>query len=349
MTQTHTDKTGLPPGSLIYKGTRKFEKTRITLIEFNENTFTEKEFYNIDECISSTNNDLITWINIDGIHHTEIVEKVGKKFNIHPLTLEDVVNPEQRSKFEEFDNYVVSIMRMPYYDAKVESEQLSIVLSKNIVITFQEIEGADAFDYVRTRLRQGKGRVRKNGADYLFYCLIDAVVDCYFSILEKIDDRLEVLEEELIHDPSKTTLNQLHALKREMIYLRKSVWPMRDMVNNIERTESELITPTTGPFFRDVHDHTIRIIDTVETFRDLLSGMMDIYLSSTSNKMNDIMKLLTIISTIFIPVTFIVGVYGMNFEYMPELRSPYGYGLTWLAMIIIIVGMLIYFRKKKWL
>lgn len=346
---TYKDKKGLPPGTLVYKGSYKDEKTKITLIEFNETSFVEKEFHDIETCISNTNSNLVSWINVEGIHNTEVVEKVGKKFNIHPLTLEDIVNTEQRSKFEEFDNYVVSIMRMPYYNTKVESEQLAIVLSENMVITFQEIEGVDAFDYVRTRLRQGKGRIRKNGADYLFYCLIDAVVDCYFGILEKIDDRLEVLEEELIDDPNKNTLNQLHQLKREMIYLRKSVWPMRDMINNIERSESTLIKETTGLFFRDVHDHSIRIIDTVETFRDLLSGMMDIYLSSTSNKMNDIMKLLTIISTIFIPVTFIAGVYGMNFNHMPELRSPYGYAITWGVMITIIIGMLVYFRRKKWL
>ncbi len=346
---THKDKKGLPPGTLVYKGNRKDEKTKITLIEFSEDTVIEKEFDDIADCIANTNSNLVSWINIEGIHHTEIIEKVGKKFNIHPLTLEDIVNTEQRSKFEDFDNYVVSIMRMPYYNAKVESEQLSIVLTEGCVITFQEVEGGDAFDYVRARIRQGKGRVRKMGADYLFYCLIDAVVDCYFGILEKIDDKLEVLEEALIEDPNKDTFNQLHFLKREVIYLRKSVWPLREMINNIERSETSFIKDSTGPFFRDVHDHTIRIIDTVETFRDLLSGMMDMYLSSTSNKMNDIMKLLTIISTIFIPVTFIAGVYGMNFEYMPELKSPYGYAATWAAMIAIIVGMLIYFRRKKWL
>jgi magnesium transporter len=279
----------------------------------------------------------------------EFIDAIGKHFNIHPLTLEDIVNTNQRPKFEEYDNYVVSIMKMLYYNSELMSEQLSVVLMDGIVISFQEAEGGDAFDVIRNRIRSGKGRIRKMGADYLSYALVDAVVDCYFGILEKIGDRIEVLEEDLIDEPTKETMRQLHDMKREMIYIRKSVWPMRELINNMERSETLLIKPTTDIYLRDVHDHTIRVIDTVETYRDLLSGMMDIYLSSVSNKMNEVMKVLTIITTIFVPVTFIAGVYGMNFEMMPELRSKWGYPVTWAIMLTVMISLMVYFRKKKWL
>ena len=348
---THSsDKTGLPPGTLVYKGEKQSEPVKITLLEYNEHEFIEKDFHDFDECLSFVQNDMIKWINVDGIHNTEIIERIGKKFNIHPLTLEDIVHTDQRSKFEEFDTYLASIMKMLYYDQQIHGEQLCILLMENnLVISFQEVHGGDAFDLVRNRIRQGKGKIRRHGADYLAYCLIDAVVDCYFGILEKIDDRIETLEEELTQEPDRKILNQLHHLKREMIFLRKAVWPMRELINNFQRSESKLIDKTTGIYLRDVHDHAIRIIDTVETFRDLLSGMMDIYLSSVSNKMNEVMKVLTIISTIFIPVTFIAGVYGMNFDHMPELRSKWGYAGVWAIMLALMGSLVIYFRKKKWL
>jgi magnesium transporter len=343
------NKIGAPPGTLIYYGEDQTEKVRITLIEYNEGQFIEKTFNDVQECLANVNMDMVKWINVDGIHDVTLVETLGKHFNIHPLTLEDIVNTNQRPKFEDYDNYVVSIMKMIYYETELRSEQLTVVLMDGMVISFQEVHGGDAFDLIRTRIRQGKGRIRKMGADYLAYALIDAVVDCYFTILEKIGDRIELLEEELITEPSRETMQQLHAMKREMIFVRKAVWPMRDMINNFERSESELIRPTTDVYLRDVHDHTIRIIDTVETFRDLLSGMMDIYLSSVSNKMNEVMKMLTIITTIFVPVTFIAGVYGMNFDYMPELHSKWGYPAVWAVMLTVIITLVVYFRRKKWL
>ncbi|MFL5764589.1 MAG: magnesium/cobalt transporter CorA [Bacteroidia bacterium] len=343
------DKAGAPPGTIVYYGEDQTDKVRITLIEYNEKEFTEREFYDMEECIQCASSDKVTWINVDGIHDVSVIEKVGKHFKIHPLTLEDVVNTDQRPKFEEYDNYVVAIMKMIYYDTEVHAEQLSVVLMDGMVISFQEAQGGDAFDLIRNRIRAGKGRIRKMGADYLAYALIDAVVDCYFTILEKIGDKVEVLEEEVIAEPTKETMEQLHYMKREMIFVRKAVWPMRELINNMERSETELITPGTDIYLRDVHDHTIRVIDTVETYRDLLSGMMDIYLSSVSNKMNEVMKVLTIITTIFVPVTFIAGIYGMNFDVMPELRWKYGYALTWGVMITIIASLLYYFRKKKWL
>jgi magnesium transporter len=292
---------------------------------------------------------MVMWMNVDGIHREELIEAIGKKFNIHPLTLEDIVNTNQRPKFEDYENYVVAIMKMLYYDTELHAEQLSVVLMEGMVISFQEVHGGDAFDLIRNRIRQGKGRIRKMKADYLAYALIDAVVDCYFNILEKIGDKIEVLEEDLIDEPTKETMQHLHYMKREMIFVRKAVWPMRELVNNMERCETTLIQPSTDIYLRDVHDHVVRVIDTVETYRDLLSGMMDIYLSSVSNKMNEVMKVLTIITTIFVPVTFIAGVYGMNFEFMPELHSHWGYALIWAAMLTIMISLLIYFRRKKWL
>jgi magnesium transporter len=340
---------GAPPGTLVYYGETRTEKVKITLIEYNEKEFLEKDFYDLSECLNHVDPTMVKWINVDGIHNVEIVEQIGKYFNVHPLTLEDIVNTDQRAKFEDYDNYVVAIMKMLYYDTELHSEQLSVILLEGMVISFQEVHGGDAFDLIRNRIRQGKGRIRKMGADYLAYALIDAVVDCYFTILEKIGDRIELLEEELITEPSRETLQQLHHMKREMIFVRKAVWPMRELINNLERSETELIKPTTDIYLRDVHDHTIRVIDTVETFRDLLSGMMDIYLSSVSNKMNEIMKVLTIITTIFVPVTFIAGVYGMNFDNMPELHSKWGYATAWIIMISIIISLVFYFRRRKWL
>src|ERR1019366_1876243 len=345
----NTKTLGAPPGTVIYQGEARTEKVKISLIEYNETEFIEKEFYDLSECLDFVNPTLVKWMNVDGIHTTELIEAIGKRFNIHPLTLEDIANTSQRPKFEDYDNYVVSIMKMLYYDTELRSEQLSVVLMDGMVISFQEVHGGDAFDIIRNRLRQGKGRVRKMGAYYLVYALIDAVVDCYFNILEKIGDDIEVLEEELIADPSKETMQQLHYMKREMIFVRKAVWPMRELVNNMERSETKLILPTTDIYLRDVHDHVIRVIDTVETYRDLLSGMMDIYLSSVSNRMNEVMKILTIITTIFVPVTFIAGVYGMNFEFMPELHSKWGYAGVWIVMLTIMILLMMYFRRNKWL
>jgi magnesium transporter len=353
---------GLPPGTVVYEGEEHKENVKITLIEYNENEVIEKDFVDFEECIKLMRPDMVKWINVDGIHKVEVIEKIGKVFNIHPLTLEDIVNTDQRPKFEDYDNYVVSILKMLYFDNEVHAEQLSIVLlGNNTVVSFQEVHGGDAFDLIRTRIRQGKGRIRKLEADYLSYCLLDAVVDTYFSILEKIGDNIEELEEELITNPSKETMTRLHYMKRQMIYLRKAVWPLRELINNKERCETELIKPSTDIYLRDLYDHTVRVIDTVETYRDLLSGMMDIYLSSVSNKMNEVMKFLTIITTIFVPGTFIAGVYGMNFQHvdpdtgkllpmnMPELYSPYGYICVWGAMLLVITSLIIYFKRKKWL
>jgi magnesium transporter len=344
-----TENIGAPPGTLFYNGEERTDRIKITLIEYNDSEFFEDEFYDLSDCLAHVKPNMIKWINVEGLHKPELIEKIGKIYNIHPLTMEDIVHVDQRPKFEDYDHYVVAIMKMISYTDAVISEQLAIVLCENTVISFQEPHSGDAFDIIRTRLRQSKGRVRKLGADYLAYALMDAVVDCYFTAIEKIGDKIEEIEEEIISNSDKKSLLQLYHLKREMIYLRKQVWPMRDMINNMIRSETKLINDSSDIYLRDLSDHVTRIIDTVETYRDLLSGIMDIYLSTNANRMNEVMKVLTIMSSIFIPVTFIAGVYGMNFENMPELKTQNGYFVTWGVMLSIIIGLMIYFKRKKWM
>lgn len=344
-----TQNIGAPPGTLFYNGEKRSDRIKITLIEYNESEYFEEEYYDLSDCLQHVKPNMVKWINVDGIHKTEVIEAIGKLYNIHALTLEDIVHVDQRPKYEDYEHYVFAVMKMISYTTEVKSEQLAIILLENTVISFQEPNGGDAFDIIRTRLRTAKGRVRKLGADYLAYALMDAVVDCYFTAIEKIGDKIEEIEEEIIGNSDNKTLLELYHLKREMIYLRKQVWPMRDMINNMIRSETELIKTSSDIYLRDLSDHVTRIIDTVETYRDLLSGIMDIYLSTNANKMNEVMKVLTIMSSVFIPVTFIAGVYGMNFENMPELKSTWGYFITWTVMLTIILGMLYYFKRKKWL
>ncbi|KPJ64468.1 MAG: magnesium transporter [Syntrophobacter sp. DG_60] len=345
-------KIGLPPGALIYIGEKKVEKAKITIIDYDEAQFHEKEAKTIEECFPFKDKPTVTWINIDGIHEVEIIEKLGKHFNIHPLILEDIVHTGQRPKMEDFGDYIFVVLKMLYYNEKddeIKAEQVSLILGLNFVISFQETEG-DVFNPIRERIRNGKGRITKKGADYLGYALMDAVVDHYFIILEKIGEKIEDMEEELVTNPTPETLQAIHNLKREMIFLRKSVWPLREMISGLERAESSLIQESTRIYLRDVYDHTIQVIDTIESFRDMVYGMLDTYLSSISNRMNEVMKVLTIIATIFIPLTFIAGVYGMNFAYMPELKWHWFYPkVFWLVMVAIIGFMAFYFKRKKWL
>lgn len=344
-------KVGTPPGTIVHAGEKKVAKVSITIIDYDEVRFLEKEAKKIEECFPFKEKPTVTWININGIHDVELIEKIGKHFNIHPLVLEDIVNTGQRPKMEDFEDYIFIVLKMLYYDEKdeeIKAEQISLILGPNFVISFQEKEG-DIFDPLRERIRSGKGRIKKMGSDYLAYALIDAVVDNYFTILEKLGEEIEGMEEELVTNPTQETLQAIHNLKRDMIFLRKSVWPLREVVSSLERGESPLIHETTGIYLRDVYDHTIQVIDTIETLRDLLSGMLDIYLSSISNRMNEVMKVLTIIATIFIPLTLVVGIYGMNFAYMPELGWRWGYPLVLLLMVAIGISMLVYFRRKMWL
>jgi len=267
------------------------------------------------------------------------------------LVLEDVVNTDHRPKFEEYDEYYYSIVKMLTYDDKkkeINSEQVSFILGKNYLITFQEIEG-DVFDSIRERLRKNKGRVRREDSGYLCYTLMDSIVDNYFSVLETIADETEQLEDILLKNADSSVLQRIHQLKRQLIFMRKSVWPLREILGSIDRLESDLIKSGSKLFFRDVYDHTIHIIDTVENLRDIVTGMLDIYLSTVSNRMNEVMKVLTIIATIFIPLTFLAGIYGMNFQYMPELSWKFGYPMALGAMGLVGIIMLVFFRRKKWL
>jgi magnesium transporter len=280
------------------------------------------------------------------------LEEVGTIFGLHPLTLEDILNSDQRPKMEDFCDYIYIVLKAFYSNDgqanEIHSEQISIVLGRTFVISFQERE-TDIFRLVMERIRAGKGRLRRSGADYLAYALIDSIVDNYFTILEQAGERIEVLEESLVKSPSAETLQAIQNMKREMIFLRKTVWPLREAISSLERTGCQLIQESTDIYLKDIYDHTIQVIDTIETFRDMLSGIFDIYLSSISNRMNEIMKVLTIIATVFMPLTFLAGVYGMNFKYMPELEWHWGYFLIWGIMLAIAISMLIYFRRKKWL
>jgi magnesium transporter len=344
-------KAGLPPGSLVHIGKKKAEKTRITLIDYDEGQFQEKEVKTIEECFPFKDTPTVTWVNIDGIHNVEIIEKIGKHFGIHPLVLEDIVNSGQRPKMEDFEDYIFVVLKMIFYDEKtgeMNSEQISIILGKNFVISFQEKEG-DVFEPIRERIRGQKGRIRRAGADYLAYALIDAIVDGYYIVLENLGEKIEGLEDEVIENPSAGTLQIINSLKRDTIFLRRSVWPLREVIGGLERGGSSLIHEATGAYLRDVYDHTIQVADTIDSYRDMISGTRDTYLSSVSNRMNEVMKVLTIIATIFIPVTFIAGIYGMNFEWIPELGWRYSYFVIWGVMLAVAGVMITYFRKKTWL
>jgi len=346
-----SEKVGLPPGSLVHVGDEKPREARITVIDYDREQLQESEIRKVEECLAFKDKPTVTWINVDGVNDAYILEKMGECFGLHPLVLEDIMNTDQRPKVEDFGTYMYIVIKMLHYDegkGDVVTEQVSIILGSGSVISFQELEG-DVFNPIRDRIRTARGLIRKMGPDYLTYALIDAIVDNYFLILEKLGEKIEYLEDELVTNPTLETLREIHELKRDMIFLRKSVWPLREVVSKLEREGFTLIKETTGIYLRDVYDHTIQVIDAVETFRDMLSGMLDIYLSSISNRMNEVMKVLTIIATIFIPLTLISSVYGMNFMYMPELGSPWGYPLVLLSMAIICALMLVYFRRKRWL
>ena len=343
-------KAGLPPGTPVHIGEQRTDTTRMLVLNYNEVEIKEKELTTIEECISTMAQDTTTWITIQGIHQIEILNHLATKLNLHPLVLEDLVNTEQRPKLEDHGEYLFFVLKwltIPDTRHLLKIEQVSIILGSNFVISFQE--GADdKFRSVRELLHHGKGRIRRLGSDYLAYALLDTTVDHYFSVLESLGEMIESLETDLVTCPSQEALHLLHRLKREMILLRNTVWPVRELVSGLERGGSTLIKDSSLIYLRDVYDHTVQIIDTTETFRDMLAGMLDLYLTGLSNKLNETMKILTIIATVFIPLTFIAGVYGMNFKYMPELEWRWGYPLVLLFMGICAGMMVRYFRKRKW-
>ena len=345
-------KAGLPPGTLVHIGEKRAGEPKITLIDYDEANFQERDVKTVEECFSFREKPTVTWINVEGVHQVEVVEKLGNCFGLHPLVLEDILNTDQRPKMEIYGDYIYIVVKMLYGsdpNRLVEAEQVSLILGSNFVISFQEGKEGDVFNPVRERIRSGKGLIQKMGSDYLAYSLIDTIVDNYFLVLESLGERIELLEEELVAHPTTTTLHGIQKFKNEMIFMRRVVWPLREVISGLGRKESPLIKETTEIYLRDVYDHTVQVMDAVEVYREMLSGMLDIYLSSVSNRLNSVMKVLTIIATIFMPLTFIAGIYGMNFKYMPELEWRWGYPAVWLIVMIIGISMLIYFKKKKWL
>jgi magnesium transporter len=342
-------KAGLPPGSLVYTGARKVEKTTLEVLDYDAGSLQELHDASLETCHALIEAPRVTWINVDGLD-VQVVERLGLDFGIHPLVQEDLLNPDQRPKLEDYDDHLFIVLKMLAWDEARKDlvvEQVGLVLGPKFLITFQE-RGGDVFDPVRERLRSNRGRLRKSGPDYLLYALLDAIVDNYFVILERLDDRIEELEEELTDSPHPQTLRVVHKLKREMIFLRRAVWPLREVLAGLQRDTVRLVRPETRLFLRDVYDHTIQVIDTVETFRDLLQGMLDVYMSTVSNRLNQVMKVLTIISTIFIPLNFIAGVYGMNFVHMPELATRWGYPAILGLMLAVGLTMLALFKKRGW-
>jgi magnesium transporter len=340
---------GLPPGTLVHTGESTAEVPTITVLMYGDGHCEERVLPGL-EAIPNPPAGGVMWLNVDGLHRVDVIEAIGRRFGVHPLTMEDIVNVGQRPKLEDFRDhlYVVAQMLTVHNGGRVMAEQISLVIGAGTLLTFQEHAG-DPFEPVRERIRNGKGRIRTMGADYLAYALLDTIVDHYFLLLERLDDTTEEIEASIAGAPQPNTLHDLHALKRQLILVRKAVWPLRDVVSGLERGASPLFQDATRVYLRDLYDHTVRTIDTVETLRDLLASLLDLYVSNLTRRLNETMKVLTIIATIFLPLTLITSIYGMNFRFMPELAWRWGYFAVLAGMGVIGAAMLIYFRKRKWL
>lgn len=343
-------KAGLPPGTLIPVGEKRVDHTTLTLIEYSGDSFTERVLPNTEACRGLKNSGAVHWLNIEGLHEVDVIQQLGDIFGLHPLVLEDIATVGQRPRMEDYGDYIHIVVKMLYRrgnERQTVTEQISLILGPFGVLTFQEIQG-DVFDPIRERIRAAKGRIRNAGPDYLAYRLLDAIIDNYFIILEDVNDRVELIQERVADKPDPAIIHDIHQLKRDMIFLRKALWPVREVVGGLQKCESQIVAQATEIFLRDAYEHTVQVIDMIETMRDTLSSALDIYLSSMSNRMNEIMRVLTVMSTLFIPLTFIVGVYGMNFEHMPELSMRYGYAGVWIVMAVTTLGMIVYFRRQKW-
>ena len=346
-----TKKPGSAPGTLVHTGEKKVERIRIRYLDYDAGQIEEKELDEISRCFVLKDSPTVSWINVDGLHDVELIREVGERFEWHPLMLEDIVSVGQRAKMEEYDHVVFIILPMLSWNAErgqVEEEQLSLILGERYVFTFQERFG-DVFEGVRERLRNARGRIRQRGPDYLAYALIDAVVDHYFAVIEAVGDVTDELEAEVLVDPAAHTMHRLHLLKRELISVRRAVWPLREMLTQLLRTEGEYFSRETRVFARDVYDHAVQVAETVDALRDVVAGAVDLYLSTVSQRTNEVMKVLTIMASIFIPLTFLAGIYGMNFEFMPELHIRWAYPTLLGVMAVVGVGMLLYFKRKGWL
>lgn len=342
------DDSGSPPGLLQYDDKVKEEDVTIRVFTYNNEEIIEEEYEELQEEIFEQKEGYKKWIDIDGVHKREVVFKVGSRFNLHPLVLEDIWNTRQRPKLEEQENALIIILNSIYLNhTEVKTAQISLIINEDVVLTFQE-KGIEALDPIRKRIRRMQGKIRGSGSDYLAYTLIDAIVDKYLAVLEDLGIMIENLEDKLIEEPEQDDLEMIQEFKKEMIFLRKIVWPLIQIDNKLIRSRSEFIKESTEIYLKDVYDHLTQVIDEIEVLRDMLSSMLDIYMSSASNKMNEVMKVLTIVATIFIPLTFIAGVYGMNFKYMPELDMKMGYPIVMVVMLVVAVVMLIYFKWKDW-
>ncbi len=349
LVQKRSKKTGLSPGTLIHIGEQRTETVSVTLFNY-AGTQCEEQVVTDVTALRLPADETVTWVNVGGVHKVDVLEAFGKCFGLHPLLLEDIANTDQRPKLDDYETYLFLVMKMlmPSQNGDIMVEQVSFVLGRNYVLSFQE-NGTDVFHSVRERLRGGKGRLRQHGSDYLLYALIDALVDQYFTVLEMLGERIEALQEQVIEDPRPNTLKDIHALKRQLLFVRRAVWPLREATHNLSRSDCPFFHDPIKVYVRDVYDHVVQIVDTIETLREMMSASLDIYLSSVSYRLNAVMRVLTVITTIFMPLTFIAGIYGMNFEHMPELKWPWGYPMAVGVMGLVATVMLIGFRRKKWL
>ncbi|MCU0365151.1 MAG: magnesium/cobalt transporter CorA [Ignavibacteriaceae bacterium] len=345
-----SSKIGLPPGSIIHVGEQKIENVKITLIEYDEKKFESCEIHSVQEIDPYTDTPQVTWVNVCGLHDTELIKQIGEKFSIHPLVLEDILNTETRPKIEVTDKYVFIAMKMLSYNTttnEIETEQVSFILGDTFVFSFLE-KSDSIFNPIKDRITNNYGRVRKQPSDYLFYALMDVVVDQYFLLLEQIEHNIETLDDEVITSADRSQIEKIYNLKNKLLLTRRSLWPLREIFSRLIREETPLINKKIMPYLRDLLDHTIQVTETIELQREITTGIMETHLSMMSFKMNEVMKVLTVIATIFIPLTFIVGIYGMNFPNMPEMKWPWAYFALWGVMIGLSVLMLYFFKKKKW-
>ena len=347
----YTQKVGQPPGTLVYLGEERTEPARITLIDYDETHLHEEEVQTIEECLPFIDTESVTWIQIEGIHETSIIEEIGEYFSVDPLLLEDLMSPTQLPKIEVSENYVFIILKNLDYNTAsdtVSREQISLIIGPNFVLSLQE-NRSEIFTSIRNRLRNAQGRIRRMQSGYLAYALIDIIVDHYFIIFDEINERIQVLEEEIMQNPSPEVLTKVNVFRKEQLLLRRPILPLRDVLIEILNDEIPLLGENTQPYFRDVYDHLIQVIQMLEMIRSAVSGLFDVYTSAVSHRMNEVMKVLTIVATFFIPLTFIAGIYGMNFKFMPELESQWGYPFVLLVMFGISICMFVFFKFKKWL
>lgn len=346
-----SNKVGLPPGTVIFTGNQKVTKVQIHYLKYNTDTIEETNFTNHSNITLQDNEATIDWYDIRGIHDTALIQTIGNTFQLHPLILEDVVDTQQRPKFEAYDNGILIVLKALNFDQEkqvVVREHVALFFRKGLIITFQE-DHSDLFEAVRKRIHSGKGKVRHRGADYLAYALVDNLVDHYYIVLDGVEEQIEMLEDILLDNPDNSTKGKIHHLKKEMIRIRKSIAPLREAISRFSKSDSPMVEDSTLTYIRDLYDHTIQIMDSVDNFRDVLNGLQDLYISEMSFRMNQVMQVLTIITTIFVPLSFLAGLYGMNFAYMPELQFKYGYFVLLGVMLIVGIGLLLWFRKQKWL